>query len=122
MSDNKISLTYGMVGVSIGVENLLNRYFSEYESIFVMIDNNQHFDEKLMKIFPRGKYVCIRFNGIHKDTPPYYDKVLDYIKEQEYKILDASLEIELTDPSLSITEEEVVMELQILVGEDKEEN
>ena len=32
-----------------------------------------------------------------------------------YEIIDDSLEMELTDPSLSLTDEEVIMELQILV-------
>ena len=35
--------------------------------------------------------------------------------KQGYEIIDDSLEMELTDPSLSLTDEEVIMELQILV-------
>lgn len=115
MSNNKIFLTYGIVGVSISREDLINREYGEYKSIFVMIEEEEKYNKNLIKIFPKGTYVCIRFNGIHKDSTPYYDKLVDYINNQGYKILDDSLEMELTDPSLSLTDEEVVMELQILV-------
>lgn len=114
MSENKIFLTYGIVGISISREDLIERKYEEYKSIFVMIEEEKY-DKELIKIFPKGTYVCIRFNGVHKDAPPYYEKLIDYINEQGYEILDDSLEIELIDPSLSLTDEEVVMELQILV-------
>ena len=114
MSDNKIFLTYGLVGISIAREDLLKGQFDEYKSIFVMIEEEKY-DENLIKTFQKGAYVCIRFKGIHKDAPPYYKKLINYINEQGYEILDDSLEMELTDPSLSLSDEEVVTELQILV-------
>ena len=43
------------------------------------------------------------------------EKLINYINKQGYEIIDDSLEMELTDPSLSLTDEEVIMELQILV-------
>lgn len=114
MSENKIFLTYGLVGVSIAREDLIIRKYDEYKSIFVMIEEEKY-HKNLIKIFPKGTYVCIRFNGIHKDAPLYYEKLIDYINKQGYEILDDSLEMELTDPSLSLTDEEVIMELQILI-------
>lgn len=114
MSDNKIFLTYGLVGVSISRDDLIDRKYDEYKSIFVMIEEEKY-DKSLIKIFPKGTYVCIRFKGVHKDAPPYYEKLIDYINKQGYEIIDDSLEMELTDPSLSLTDEEVIMELQILV-------
>ncbi|WP_455539883.1 MerR family transcriptional regulator [Terrisporobacter sp.] len=114
MSGGKIFLTYGLVGVSISKDDLISGNFDEYKSIFVIIEEEKY-DKSLMKIFPKGTYVCIRFKGIHKDAPPYYEKLVNYIRKQGYEILDESLEMELTDPSLSLTDEEVIMELQILV-------
>ena len=114
MSDSKIFLTYGLVGISIAKEDLLKGLFNEYKSIFVMIEEEKY-DKKLIKTFPKGTYICIRFKGIHKDAPPYYEKLINYINKQGYEILDDSLEMELTDPSLSLSDEEVIMELQILV-------
>ena len=114
MSDNKIFLTYGLVGVSISRDDLIDRKYDEYKSIFVMIEEEKY-DKSLIKIFPKGTYVCIRFKGVHKDAPPYYEKLINYINKQGYEIIDDSLEMELTDPSLSLTDEEVIMELQILV-------
>lgn len=114
ISDHKIFLTYGLVGISVDREDLINRKYNEYKSIFVMIEEEKY-NKNLIKIFPKGTYVCLRFNGIHKDAPPYYEQLINYINEQEYEILDDSLEMELTDPSLSLSDEDVVMELQILV-------
>lgn len=114
MSDNKIFLTYGLVGVSISRDDLIDRKYDEYKSIFIMIEEEKY-DNSLIKIFPKGTYVCIRFRGVHKDAPPYYEKLINYINKQGYEIIDDSLEMELTDPSLSLTDEEVIMELQILV-------
>ena len=114
MSDNKIFLTYGLVGVSISRDDLIHRKYDEYKSIFIMIEEEKY-DKSLIKIFPKGTYVCIRFRGVHKDAPPYYEKLINYINKQGYEIIDDSLEMELTDPSLSLTDEEVIMELQILV-------
>ena len=114
MSDNKIFLTCGLVGVSISRDDLIDRKYDEYKSIFIMIEEEKY-DKSLIKIFPKGTYVCIRFKGVHKDAPPYYEKLINYINKQGYEIIDDSLEMELTDPSLSLTDEEVIMELQILV-------
>ena len=114
MSDNKIFLTYGLVGVSIYRDDLIDRKYDEYKSIFIMIEEEKY-GKSLIKIFPKGTYVCIRFKGVHKDAPPHYEKLINYINKQGYEIIDDSLEMELTDPSLSLTDEEVIMELQILV-------
>ena len=114
MSGNKIFLTYGLVGVSISRDDLIDMKYDEYKSIFIMIEEEKY-DNSLIKIFPKGTYVCIRFRGVHKDAPPYYEKLINYINKQGYEIIDDSLEMELTDPSLSLTDEEVIMELQILV-------
>lgn len=118
MSEKKISLTYGIVGVSISKENLKKRQFKEYKSIFVMIEEGKHHKE-LIKEFPKGIYVCMRFNGTHEDAQTYYEKLIDYIREKGYEIIDDSLEMELVDPSLSLTKSEIVTELQILVKNNK---
>ena len=99
MSDNKIFLTYGLVGVSISRDDLIDMKYDEYKSIFIMIEEEKY-DKSLIKIFPKGTYVCIRFKGVHKDAPPYYEKLINYINKQGYEIIDDYLEMELTDPSL----------------------
>lgn len=114
MSEKKMSLTYGIVGVSISKDNLKEREFKEYESIFVMIEEEKY-HKVLIKVFPKGTYVCMRFNGTHEHAQIYYEKLIDYISEKGYEIVDDSLEMELVDPSLSIRKSEVVTELQILV-------
>ena len=98
MWEKKISLTYSIVGVSISKDNLKEREFKE-----------------LIKVFPKGTYVCMRFKGTYEHAQIYYEKLIDYISEKWYEIVDDSLEMELVDPSLSIRKSEVVTELQMLV-------
>ena len=76
-----MSLTYGIVGVSISKDNLKEREFKEYESIFVMIEEEKYHKE-LIKVFPKGTYVCMRFKGTYEHAQIYYEKLIDYISEK----------------------------------------
>lgn len=63
----------------------------------------------------KGTYVTIRFNGNHKDSPSYYDKLLKYIEKNKYEIADDSIEIALIDFGLTTKKSEFITEIQILV-------
>ena len=78
-------------------------------------DNNDIEDAELLTLLPKGIYVCIRYNGVHKDAPKYYHQLLDYIEEKGYNILDDSVEIQYIDPNLTNNEKEYINEIQILV-------
>lgn len=114
VSEYKIGLTYGEVGVSISKKNLEDKLFDEYNSAFVIVEEGKYEKEQI-KVFPKAKYVSIRFNGYHEDAPKYY-KILDkYINENNYEIIDESIEIQLVDPSLITHKSEMVSEIQIPV-------
>ena len=55
------------------------------------------------------------YNGYHKDAPKYYEKLDKYISENNYEIIDDSIEIQLVDPSLITFKSEMVSEIQIPV-------
>lgn len=73
------------------------------------------YEKELIKIFPKAKYLSIRYNGYHEDAPKYYKKLRKYIDENNYEIIDDSIEIQLVDPSLITCESEMVTEIQIPV-------
>ncbi len=114
VSEYKVSLTYGDVGISVSSENLRNRIYTKYSSAFVIVEEGEY-DKDLIKVFPKGTYLSIRYNGYHKDAPKYYERLDKYIKENNYEIIDDSIEIQLVDPSLITCESEMVSEIQIPV-------
>ena len=93
---------------------LKRKRFNEYDSIFSFTDGEEY-NKQLRKILLKGTYVTIRFNGNHKDSPSYYDKLLKYIKKNKYEIADDSIEIALIDFGLTTKKSEFITEIQILV-------
>lgn len=113
-SRKKASIFNGKIGVSISKDNLKRKRFNEYDSIFSFTDGEEY-NKQLRKILPKGTYVTIRFNGNHKDSPSYYDKLLKYIEKNKYEIADDSIEIALIDFGLTAKKSEFITEIQILV-------
>ena len=114
VSEYKVSLTYGDVGISISKDNLKNKIYTEYNREFVIVEEGQY-EKNIVKVFPKSKYLSIRYNGYHKDAPKYYKKLDEYIIKNNYEIIDDSIEIQLVDPSLITCESEMVSEIQIPV-------
>lgn len=113
-ANEKSSIFLGEVGVSISKENLKNKLFKEYDSTFIFVEN-KNYNNEILKILPKGKYVCIRFNGLHESADIYYKKLLNYIKENNYEVLADSVEITLIDTGLTTDTSEFITEIQILV-------
>lgn len=111
---NKSSIFLGKVGVSISKEKLKAKLFDEYNSTFIMVEGD-NYNQEMLKVLPKGNYVCIRFNGTHYDSDTYYEKILDYINEKSYEIIEDSIEITLIDSGLTTKKSEFVTEIQILV-------
>lgn len=114
-TNKNASVFNGKVGVSISKDNLKERIFDEYDSIFSFTEGEKY-SKKLIKVLPKGTYVTIRFNGNHKSSPKYYDKILKYIEEKGYKIMDDSIEITLIDFGLTTEKTEFVTEIQVLIN------
>ena len=62
ISQYKVSLTYGDVGISISKENLKNKKYTEYNRAFVVVEGGQY-EKNIVKIFPKSKYLSIRYNS-----------------------------------------------------------
>ena len=114
VSEYKVSLTYGDVGISIFKHNLEKKVYTQYNSAFAIVEEGQY-EKNLIKVFPKAKYLSIRYNGYHKDAPKYYEKLDKYISENNYEIIDDSIEIQLVDPSSITFKSEMVSEIQIPV-------
>lgn len=113
-ADKRSSIFNGTVGVSISADNLKSRIFEEYDSIFLFTEG-ESYNGKLIKVLPSGIYITIRFNGTHKDSYEYYSRILKYIEDNGYDVIDDSIEMTLIDFALTNEKTEFITEIQILV-------
>lgn len=113
-ANKKSSIFLGEVGVSISKDKLKNKLFKEYDSTFIFVENKKY-SKEISKILPKGKYICLRFNGLHDNSYIYYERILKYIEQNNYEILEDSIEITLVDSGLTTNSSEYVTEIQILV-------
>ncbi|MED4582707.1 MerR family transcriptional regulator [Brevibacillus choshinensis] len=111
----KSTIFLGKVGLSISLENVRQRNFESYDSLFVIVENESfRISEGNEKILPRDKYVTIRFAGTHADASPYYEKLMDYVDEKGYEIVADATEITLIDYGLTHDPTKFVTEIQLL--------
>ncbi|MFD2370659.1 MerR family transcriptional regulator [Brevibacillus sp. GCM10020057] len=112
----KSTIFLGKVGLSISRDNVKQRKFDEYDSIFVIVENEScHITKAQEMILPQDKYVTIRFAGTHAEAAPYYEKLLDYVEERGYEVALDALEITLIDYGLTNDRSKFVTEIQLLV-------
>lgn len=107
----------GKVALSIAKEDLEARKFDEFSSVIVIVeeeDKNSGNCEKLEK----GTYLTLRFQGTHKEARQYYQKMLNYLKENKYKICGNAIEITLIDEGMTNDISRHVTEIQIPYKKD----
>ncbi|MGO0058841.1 MerR family transcriptional regulator [Brevibacillus fluminis] len=110
----KATIFLGKVGLSISLDNLRHRSFDQYDSLFVIVENESYrMTEATEKILPQGTYATIRFTGTHADAAPYYERLLDYMEEKGYAITDDAIEITLIDYGLTNDRSKFVTEIQL---------
>ncbi|AVP59846.1 MULTISPECIES: MerR family transcriptional regulator [Clostridium] len=114
-TNKNASIFNGKVGVSISIDKLKNRILDEYDYIFLFTEG-ERYNKNLIKVLPEGTYISVRFTGTHENSPVYYDKLLKYIEEKGYTIIDDSIEITLIDFGLTTEKSEFVTEIQILIN------
>lgn len=108
----------GKVGVGITEQNLLNGKFDNYELVFLILDDEDKFENKHkfnIEVFPEMECVTVRFCGGHKESPAYYRKMLKYIEENDLQITGFSREITLIDNGLTNDESKFVTKISIPV-------
>lgn len=113
-SDMHSTIFLGKVGLSVSKENLLLNNFTEYSSIFVIVEN-ETYNSKMQKKLQEGLYVVLRFQGTHVESTTYYLKLLEYIRLKGYQVCGDSVEITLIDFGLTNDTSKFVTELQIPV-------
>ncbi len=105
----------GKVGLSISRERLLQEKFDEYDSIFVTLEQEapKEFGTDL-KVLPKDTYITLRFVGTHQDASPYYQQLMDYIRQKNGQLIEDAIEITYIDYGLTRDPAKFVTEIQLL--------
>ncbi|MDO4344946.1 MAG: MerR family transcriptional regulator [Eubacteriales bacterium] len=102
----------GKVGVGISKENLLAGKFTRYDSVFLVLDEEDVYQGKVEE-HPEELCVSVRFCGSHSEAGIYYRKLMEYIKEHKMEAAGFSREITLIDNGITADTEKFVTEISI---------
>ena len=104
----------GKVGVGISEDNLRNGCFTQYDSIFLVLDEEDQFNGDNLTL-PETFCVSIRFRGSHAEAPEQYQKLITYIREQKMQVNGFSREITMIDYGITNDTDKFVTEIDIPV-------
>ena len=119
-SQTEATIFLGKVGVGISAEQLLSGDFTHYERIFLVLDEEDQFDESALSggtllHLPETSCLCVRFRGSHPEAPEQYRRLLEYVRKNGLMISGFSREITLIDYGLTNDPEKFVTEIRIPV-------
>ena len=104
----------GKVGVGISAAHLQAGCFEQYDGIFLVLDEEDHFDGTVTRI-PEMICVSMRFRGSHMESPAQYRKLMAYIQQHQFEAVGFSQEITMIDSGLTNDPEKFVTEISIPV-------
>ncbi|GAA0125502.1 MerR family transcriptional regulator [Clostridium sp. CTA-19] len=101
------------IGAIVRKSDVENEKFNILSKLFIKLDNKINNNKLFVK--PRGEYVCINHKGDYESTYKSYEKILKFIKENNYKIIGDSYENTLLDFFALKNEKEYLTEIMIRV-------
>lgn len=105
----------GKVGIGISPDNLNAGRFGQYDSIFIVLDDEDSFSGETVT-FPASTCVSVRFRGSHSDSPAQYRKLMDYLAAHRLVPSGSSREITMIDYGITNDTDKFVTEIMIPVG------
>lgn len=100
----------GKIGISISMPQLEAANFATYSSVFMVLEEGDQLDSASITI-PEREYLRIRFKGTHMEAAYHYKRLLTYMKDCDYKLIDDSIEITIIDSGLTNDVEKYVTEI-----------
>ena len=109
------SVFLGKVGVSISRTDLMKRQFAHFSGIFILLEEEDNYQGE-RTLLPEGEYLSILYTGTHQDSASYYERLLEYMKQQKLFCSGDSVEITWIDSGFTDDQGKYVTELQIPVA------
>lgn len=107
------TIMIGRVGLTISMDNIKKMKFDQYNSIFILPEENIYHKE-LMKTLKNGKYACLYYRGgDHNESEKYYKIMLTYLEKNNYTMSGDAIERIIVDKFISKDEKDYLTEIQI---------
>ena len=111
----KLPLSYlGKIGVGISAENLCAGVFDHYDLVFLTLDDEDVYEGQV-EVLPECRCAAVRFRGDHGSAAAYYEKLMQYIRQNGLQAAGFSREIALVDNCISNDPAQFVTEIRIPV-------
>ncbi len=119
VENQKDSLVFlGKIGVGISLASLEAGKYDVYDLVFLLLDEEDTYEGEIIRL-PAGEYATVRFCGGHREAPGYYQKLLDFCREQGMEVAGFSQEITLIDDGMTKDATQFVTEISIPVKKSK---
>lgn len=102
----------GKVGVGISKENLLAGQFDQYDSVFLVLDEEDHY-KGMVEQHPEELCVSLCFCGSHKEAGAHYGKMMKYVEKHKMEVTGFSREITMIDYGITDNTDKFVTEICI---------
>ena len=110
--EERLPLFVGRVGLTVSKENLLQKTFDEYNSVFILPEEPEA-AVGAVHCLPEGPYGCIYFHGGHNQSRPYYEALLQFVDAQGYEAAGDAVERMLIDEYVSLDSNDHLTEIEI---------
>lgn len=104
----------GKVGLTVSKNNIINNRYQEYNSIFILQEDNDTSSE-LVSVLPQGEYACIYYRGDHSQSAKYYNIILECLPKLGYEVIGDSIERTIINEYISNDKKDYLTEIQIPV-------
>lgn len=96
----------------ISKENILNRNYKYLDAVGLLVEN-ANIKEDYIKVLKKGTYATITYTG--DDEEKYFNKLMQFIKDNNYNINGDGVMITIIDITFSDYSDEYIKEMQIPV-------
>lgn len=102
------------VGITMNLSKVYSKIYNAYTSVFFVLDKD---DKSYDMVIPGGKYLTMSYKGSYEKTKEFLPKMMEFVKDNNYKILSDPIELYKIDVHETSLVEEYLTELQLRIEE-----
>lgn len=106
-------LIEGQIYTSITKDDMLSSNFERFNYFVEILSDKIDADDLCIKTIPANNCACIVFTGAYNNFDYYYEKLIIWIKDNNFIITGDSIEKNIVDYGFTSSEDEYISEIQI---------